>query len=300
VPTGSELSFSRCPISSRIYSLWDRGQKKIDTIGEVQPGLDATVLAPVEAVSYEARDGESIPAYLTVPRDVERRNLPVVLLPHGGPQSRDTKAYDFLPQFLASRGYAVMQPNFRGSTGYGGAFADAGIGQWGGLMQDDVSDAAGWLVEQGIADPERMCIVGWSYGGYSAAMAAVKTPQVFRCAASINGVLDLPRQIFEDKEYIGGSVWTKHMGLDGESAKSVSPYHQAERIVIPMLIIQARDDARVTSEQGQRMAKRLQRLDKPVEYVEIENGGHSLNNQAARLVILESLESFLATHIGAN
>ncbi len=292
--------FSMSDVEPGIYYLWDRGQKKIDTIGEVQPGLDATVLAPVEAVTYAARDGELIPAYLTVPRGIEHRNLPVVVLPHGGPQSRDTKAYDFLSQFLASRGYAVMQPNFRGSTGYGSAFAEAGKGQWGGLMQDDVSDAARWLIEQGIADPERMCIAGWSYGGYSAAMAAVKTPQLFRCAASINGILDLPRQIFEDKEYIGGSVWTKHMGLDGESAKAVSPYHQAEKIVIPILIIQARDDARVTSEQGQRMARRLKRLEKPVEYVEISNGGHSMNNEAARLVVLESLESFLAVHIGAK
>jgi dipeptidyl aminopeptidase/acylaminoacyl peptidase len=292
--------FSMSDVEPGVYYLWDREHKKLDIIGEVQPGLNAAVLAPVEAVTYTARDGELIPAYLTVPRDVEHRNLPLVVLPHGGPESRDTEAYDFLPQFLAARGYAVMQPNFRGSSGYGSAFAEAGEGQWGGLMQDDVSDAATWLVEQGIADPERMCIAGWSYGGYAAAMAAVKTPQLFRCAASINGVLDLPRQIFEDQEYIGGSVWTKHMGLDGESAKAVSPYHQAEQIVIPMLIIQAKDDARVTSEQGQRMARRLKRLEKPVEYVEIEIGGHSMNNQAARLVVLESLESFLAAHIGAK
>jgi dipeptidyl aminopeptidase/acylaminoacyl peptidase len=292
--------FSMSDVEPGVYYLWDREHKKLDIIGEVQPGLTADVLASVEPVTYAARDGQLIPAYLTLPRDAGRINLPVVVLPHGGPESRDTGVYEFLPQFLASRGYAVMQPNFRGSSGYGEAFAEAGKGQWGGLMQDDVSDAAAWLVEQGIADPERMCIVGWSYGGYAAAMAAVKTPSLFRCAASINGVLDLARQIFEDKEYIGGSIWTKHMGLDGERAKAVSPYNQAEKIVIPMLIIQAKDDARVTSEQGQRMARRLKRLDKPVEYVEIEIGGHSMTNQAARLTILESLESFLAANIGAN
>jgi dipeptidyl aminopeptidase/acylaminoacyl peptidase len=217
--------FSMSDVEPGVYYLWDREHKNLDIIGEVQPGLNASVLAPVEAVTYTARDGKLIPAYLTLPREVEHRNLPVVVLPHGGPQSRDTGVYDFLPQFLASRGYAVMQPNFRGSTGYGNAFADAGI---------------------------------------------------------------------------GGSVWTKHMGLDGERAKAVSPYHQAEQIVIPMLIIQATDDARVTSEQGQRMARRLKRLEKPVEYVEVAIAGHSMNNQAARLVVLESLESFLSTHIAAK
>ncbi|HSD70699.1 MAG TPA: S9 family peptidase [Woeseiaceae bacterium] len=292
--------FATSDVEPGTYYLWDRTQKTLDIIGEIHPNLGASALAPVEAVSYNARDGEVIPAYLTMPPDAGREHLPVVILPHGGPRMRDTQSYDFLPQFLASRGYAVFQPNFRGSSGYGDAFAAAGQGQWGGLMQDDVTDGVRWLVSQAIADPERVCIVGWSYGGYSAAIGAVKTPDLYRCAASINGVLDLAQQVSEDKEYIGGSVWTRHMGLDGESAKTVSPYHQAEKIVIPMLIIQAKDDARVTSEQGQRMARRLERLDKPVEYVEIEFGGHSLNNEAARLVVLESLESFLAAHIGGN
>jgi dipeptidyl aminopeptidase/acylaminoacyl peptidase len=281
------------------YYLWDRTKKTLDTVGEVHPGLSGNNLSPVNPVRYLARDGQAIAAYLTVPRGATPENLPRVVMPHGGPQARDTQSFNFLVQFLASRGYAVFQPNFRGSTGYGKAFEQAGFKQWGRLMQDDVTDGAEWLVGQGIADPDRMCIVGWSYGGYSAAMGAVKTPDLFRCAASINGVLDLVRQISEDKEYIGGRKWTEHMGLSDEKAKEVSPYHRAEAIRVPLLIVQALDDSRVTREQGQRMARRLERLDKPVEYVEITQGGHALSNQSARLVLLNALEKFLAQNIAS-
>ena len=279
------------------YYLWDRVAKSLDAIAEIQPGLSGENLSQVKPVSYFARDGQAIASYLTVPRGAVAEKLPLVVMPHGGPQARDNQSFNFLVQFLASRGYAVFQPNFRGSTGYGKAFEQAGFKQWGGLMQDDVTDGAKWLVEQGIADPDRMCIVGWSYGGYSAAMGAVKTPDLFRCAASINGVLDLVRQISEDKDYIGGRRWTEHMGLTDEKAREVSPYHQAETIRIPMLIVQALDDSRVTREQGQRMARRLEKLDKPVEYVEVRQGGHSLGNESARLAMLEALEKFLAQNI---
>ncbi len=167
-------------------------------------------------------------------------------------------------------------------------------------MQEDVTDSAHWLVEQGIADPDRMCIVGWSYGGYSAAMGGVQTPNLYQCAASINGVLDSPRLIADDKKYIGGSTWTRHMGLEDTKAKTVSPYHQAKLIKIPILIVQAMDDSRVHLDQGKKMAKRLKRLNKPVEYVEVDFGGHSMTNEAARQQILRSLEAFLAENLGAG
>ena len=167
-------------------------------------------------------------------------------------------------------------------------------------MQEDVTDGTRWLIEQGIADPDNICIVGWSYGGYSAAIGAVQTPELFQCAASINGVLNLPRLIADDRSYIGGSVWTRHMGLDGEAVDAVSPYHQAERIRVPMLIIQAKDDSRVHLDQGRQMARRLERLDKPVEYVEVELGGHSMTNESARRTILSSVERFLQANLKTN
>ena len=281
-----------------VYYLWDRNRKSLDIVGEVHPELTPELLAPVEPVTYEARDGTVIPGYLTAPRGAERNKLPTVVLPHGGPQARDTGSYWYVSQFLAARGYAVLQPNFRGSTGYGQQYADAGKNQWGGLMQDDVTDGARWLVAEGIADPDRMCIVGWSYGGYAAAMGAVKTPGLFQCAASINGVLDLVRHINHVENYVGGSFYTRQTGLDGADTKEVSPFHQAERIEVPMLIIQADDDPVVPIDQGERMAKRLRTLKKPVELVTVTLGGHSMTNEQARLTILQSLGTFLDRHIG--
>lgn len=278
-------------------SILNRDKGTLSLISEIMPGLPPELMSPVEPVSYKARDGLTIPAYLTVPRGKARENLSMVVMPHGGPESRDDKSFWFLSQFLASRGYAVFQPNFRGSSGYGRGFQYAGRNEWGGKMQEDVTDGVEWLIGEGIADPARICIVGWSYGGYSAAMGAVQTPALYQCAASINGVLDLQRMIVDDRKYIGGSVWTQHVGLEDESAKTVSPYHQAERIQVPMLIIQAKDDARVPEDQGKRMANRLKRLDKPYEYVTVDLGGHSMTNEPARLTILQSVERFLAANL---
>ncbi|MGI9261848.1 MAG: alpha/beta fold hydrolase [Woeseiaceae bacterium] len=279
------------------YFFLDRDVGSLDFIAESMPGLPPELMSPMEPVSYKARDGLTIPGYLIVPRGMPRENLKTVVLPHGGPAARDEKTFWFLSQFLASRGYAVFQPNFRGSSGYGRRFEYAGRNEWGGKMQQDVTDGVQWLIDEGIADPEKMCIVGWSYGGYAAAMGAVQTPELYQCAASINGVLNLPRLIADDRAYIGGTVWTRHMGLEDERAFTVSPYQQAEHINIPMLIIQAADDVRVHLDQGKRMARRLERQDKPVEYVEVELGGHSMRNEVARRKILASLEAFLAKNI---
>lgn len=291
------LIYSTSAVDPGAFYHWNRETKAFDFVGEKMPNVPVESLSPVRAVSYAARDGLTIPAYLTIPRGLEAKELPTIVLPHGGPESRDNATFDYLRQFLASRGYAVLQPNFRGSSGYGAEFRDAGKKQWGGTMQEDITDGTHWLIDQGIADPQRMCIVGWSYGGYSAAMAAVQTPDLFQCAASINGVLDLARLVADDQDYVGGSVWTRHMGLEGESVKSVSPHHLAERIIVPMLIVQAKDDARVPVEHGKKMSSRLKRLDKDVEYVEIRSGGHSLDNEAARIRLLQSLELFLAQHL---
>jgi len=291
------LSFS--PTGAGSYYLWDRDEKSLSFYEDQYKGLGDGTIAPVEPVSYAARDGIEIPGYLTIAKGVARENLPTIVLPHGGPASRDDASYWYVSQFLASRGYAVLQPNFRGSTGYGQEFKYAGRGEWGGKMQDDVTDGARWLIEQGIADPERMCVVGWSYGGYAAAMAAVKTPDLFKCAASINGVLNLPRLITGDKlKYAHGREWTDNMGLTGESSRAVSPYHQASEIKIPMLIVQSLDDTRVDSNQGATMAKRLASQGNTVEYVEVEFGGHSITNVAGRKTLLNALGVFVDENIG--
>jgi len=294
------LVLSSSDVDAGVYTLLDRDKGTLDFVGKLMPGLAPELMSPVEPVSYAARDGLTIPAYLIVPKDIEAANLKTIILPHGGPAARDDQSFWFLSQFLASRGYAVFQPNFRGSTGYGRVFEHAGRNEWGGKMQEDVTDGVQWLIDEGIADPDNICIVGWSYGGYSAAMGAVQTPDLYQCAASINGVLNLPKQIADDKKYIGGSVWSRHVGAGNEHPKTVSPYHQAEHIRIPMLIIQAKDDARVHLDQGKTMARRLKRQKKAVTYVEVDLGGHSMTNSAARMEILAALDAFLATNLGRN
>jgi len=284
-----------------IYYLWDRAKGQIAIVAETRPGLTAEILSPMEPVTYEARDGVEIPAYLTRPGNASGDEpLPAVVLPHGGPHVRTSRDFDYLRQFLASRGYAVFEPNFRGSGGYGETWRAAGEQQWGGLMQDDVTDGALWLVEAGIADPERLCIVGGSYGGYAAMMGAIRTPDLFRCAVSINGALDLPHLIMEARNYIGGREWTKSIGLSDEKAAAVSPHDRADEIDIPVLVVQTADDRVVPPDQAQRFVDRLRGLDKDVRFEWIDAGGHDLYDADARLRLLEALENFLAATIGAD
>ena len=280
--------------------VWDRNAKSFEPFGWYNEHLDPELMAEVRPVSYEADDGVTIPAYLTLPKGSHDGPLPAIVLPHGGPASRDDTEFWFLSQFLVSRGYAVLQPNFRGSSGYGYQFREAGRSQWGGLMQRDVDAGARWLVEQGIADPDRICIVGWSYGGYSAAIGLAQSPDLYRCGVGINGVYDLPQMIADDREYVGGTIWTRHVGLDGESAKSVSPVHQAEKIESPMLIIHADDDHRVRVKQAEGFHRELQKLGKESSLVIVDHGGHSMVNADSRKKILAETEAFLAKHIGSS
>lgn len=280
------------------FFLLDVPNKRLTPLFSKRPDLKPELMAPMRPVSYEARDGTSIPAYLTLPVGREPAGLPAVVLPHGGPHSRDQKTFDYWVQFLANRGYAVLQPNFRGSTGYGVAFQAAGIRQWGGLMQDDVTDGARWLIAQGFADPERICIMGGSYGGYAALAGAALTPDLYRCAISINGVANLPALLSEADEYIGLRQWRKSIGLEGERAKAVSPYHLVDRIEVPVLLVAARDDRVVNPTQTMNMQKALKRKKVPVTQLLVKSGGHSLTTEEARLKTLTAVEKFLKRHLG--
>jgi len=180
------------PSSPPVYYLVDFAAHRADIAAEEYPALTGVALGGAKEISYKARDGTPIPAYLTTPAAKPTTPMPLVVLPHGGSQARDYLMFDWLTQFLASRGYAVLQPQFRGSTGFGDAFREAGYRQWGGLMQDDVTDGVRAMIDQGVADPHRVCIVGASYGGYAALAGAAFTPDLYSCAVSISGVTDLP------------------------------------------------------------------------------------------------------------
>lgn len=283
------------------YFLGDRRNGDLSLIGETYPALDPAALTGKQPTTIKARDGLQLNAYLTLPpghrRNAAAAPLPLVLLPHGGPHSRDDADFDPWTEFLANRRYAVLQVNFRGSDGYGTQFKQAGLQRWGLEMQDDLSDAVQWAVAQGIADPRRICIVGASYGGYAALMGAVKTPELYRCAVSFAGVTDLQDLIAYESDYIGGrSAAELSIGRawgDRERLRATSPVLQAQRIQVPVLLVHGTADRVVPVEQSSDMAKALRRAGKPHQYIEQEGGDHHLSRNSHRLEFFEALERFL-------
>ena len=284
------------------YYLVDRAARRADTIGEAYPGLAHATLGEVQEIRYPARDGTPIPAFLTLPPGQAARDLPLVVLVHGGPEGQDLGGFDWWAQFLVSRGYAVLQPQFRGSTGYGTAHRLAGYGQWGGLMQDDVTDGVHHLVKEGIANPKRVCIMGASYGGYSALAGAAFTPDLYACAVSVNGVSDLPQMIGDVKS--GGeesdalAYWLDHIGSPNDpKVAAASPARAAAQVRAPVLLIYGTDDTVVPPSQSTKMASALKAAGKPYEIVTLPGEDHWLSNGATRTAVLQQIEAFLAKHL---
>lgn len=282
------------------YFVFDETRDFLAKLGDTYPALASRAFAQRRSVTYQARDGTSIPAYLTRPPNGSPP-FPAVLLVHGGPQSRVDGAFAYWPAFLASRGYLVLEPNFRGSSGYGEAWTAAGRGEWGGLMQHDVTDGARWLVEDGLARSGRLCIMGGSYGGYAALVGAVETPDLYACAVAVNAVSDLERMVRDDRRNWPGAPWTRHIGnaAAGEDRlAAASPVNGAARIRAPVLLVHARDDLRVPFEHSRAMAAAIETAGGSVELVPLEAGGHPLNTAAARRRLLGTLEAFLAETLG--
>ena len=279
------------------FFLFDRDNKRLDYFASYREEIDPLLSGPTQAVAIPVTDGSNIPGYLTLPAGVEAKSLPTVLLPHGGPSARDSADWDFMAQFFASRGYAVLKPNFRGSTGYGKAFHKQGEQQWGGLMQQDLTDATNWLVREGISDPKRICIVGASYGGYAAMMGLIQHPDLYACGVSVNGVMNIPAIKSADRNVIGGRSWIKSVGLEGSDDADVSPYQQAERISDPVLLVAAKNDARISYKQTKNFHKRLKKLKKDTTYVEMETGTHYMLNRESREITLKAAEKFLTVHL---
>lgn len=280
--------------------IMDRSTGKMSKIGHSQPALVGAVLAPMAAVSYKARDGLDIPAYLTLPVGRAPKNLPLIVLPHGGPWVRDSLNYDHWVQFLANRGYAVLQPNYRGSSGYGAAFSDKGDGQWGLAMQDDVTDGVKWAVAQGTADPKRVCIMGGSYGGYAALQGSVRDPDLYRCAVSFAGVSDLAMQTRYYANFLYGAKFRGEMKRAVVDYEAVSPVKHAADIKVPILLVHGKKDLTVPYEQSAKMYKALLASGKTVEFVTQPLGDHHLSRQADRIELLQRVEAFLARYNPAS
>jgi dipeptidyl aminopeptidase/acylaminoacyl peptidase len=282
------------------YYVYDTAPRKLRAIGKRYPQLNAPEhLGERRAIKYKARDGTRIPAYLTLPAGVEPQKLPLVLLVHGGPHARDYFTFNWWASFLASRGYAVLQPNFRGSTGYGYDWFNAGRNGWGdGVMQTDVEDGVAALVKAGYVDAARVCIVGGSYGGYAALAGATLTPDLYACAASINGLSD-PEDMLKDLERVAGTSmvaewWKKSMGSDMDHLRKVSPLRQADHARIPILLLHGIEDSVVPVEQSRAMNRKLLLAKRNVRYVELGGDDHWLSSASTRTQMLQELETFLA------
>ncbi len=290
-----------------VTRLYNRQTRKLLRVGEALPGLDAKQLGRTDFFRIKARDGLDLPLYLTLPAGGAKKH-PLVLLVHGGPWARGAD-WDFDPevQFLASRGYAVLQPAFRGTTGFGIRHVEASFGQWGRAMQDDLMDALRWAVDKGHADPQRVCIAGASYGGYAALMGLARDGDAFRCAVSWVGVTD-PLLLFDStwsditeearkyglKQMVGDPV------ADADKLKAVAPVHQAARIRKPLLLAYGGWDTRVSIEHGERLRSALKPHNPAVEWVVYKEEGHGWDKAETRFDFWNRVEKFLAQHLGAT
>lgn len=284
------------------YYVYDRASRKGEFLFSSRPKLDGLPLSPMEPVKIKARDGLVLQGYLTTPAGAEPRNLPLVLNVHGGPWVRDGWGYHPEAQWLANLGYAVLQVNYRGSSGFGKRFLHAGDREWGAKMQDDLTDSVKWAVERGVADPKRVAIYGGSYGGYAALAGACFTPTLYRCAVDIVGPSNLETLIKSIPPYWEPMkrVFDLRVGdlqKEPEFLRSRSPLFHADKIEIPLLIAQGANDPRVKRAESEMIVDALKKRGKPVEYVCYEDEGHGFARPQNRLDFYGRVEKFLAERL---
>jgi dipeptidyl aminopeptidase/acylaminoacyl peptidase len=279
---------------------FDTNEGVMSRIATTNDAIGGRALSPVKMIKYTARDGLGIEGVLTLPKGKEPKNLPFIVMPHGGPWGQDTLDYDYWTQFLASRGYAVLQPNFRGSTGYGTEFLNKGKGQMGFAMQDDITDGVKWAVAQGIADPKRTCIVGASYGGYAAMWGVVKDPDLYRCSISIAGVAALRREVNDFGGSIRSNLYRRQWKEMTPDFNAVSPIFSVDKIKVPMLLIHGKKDITVDHVQSEKMFGAMKKAGKVVEFVSVPLADHYFTREADRVTLLTAMEAFLAKHNPAD
>ena len=279
------------------YYILDRATKKMQELAIVRPDLEGRTLATVKSITYSSADSKKIPAYLTMPVGSSGKNLPAVVLPHGGPSSRDVWGFDWLPQFLAARGYVVIQPEYRGSTGFGAEFQNKnGWVNWRTAMSD-IGDSARYLVKEGIADPNRMAIVGWSYGGYAALQSAAVEPGLYKAAVAIAPVTDLTMLKKENESYTSGRVVSKFIGT-GPHLIEGSPLRNVAKIKVPVLLFHGDYDINVGIAQSEKMESALRNAGAKVEFIRYPGLDHQLDDSNARADMLNRIGLALEAAIG--
>ena len=274
----------------------DRDNRLLVPFGDQYPALKPDLLADRRPITYEARDGHLIEGFLTAPRQNQLPG-PAVVLPHGGPISHDGQDFDYWAQFLANRGITVMQMNFRGSSGYGYAHMQAGLGSWADQIHNDITDGTHWLIDQEVADPERICILGGSFGGYAALLGAAREPTLYQCAAAFAPVTDLLSLRRRMGYYVGGKLNREQLGDSRRELRDASPVHLVDAVQAPILLIHGEADRVVDVKHSRAMHKALDRAGKAVDYIELDDGDHFLSAEEHRLDTFSRFEAFLRHHL---
>lgn len=287
---------------TEIY-IFHKAARNLAFFSSTRPNLADKIYAERSKYDYMADDGLAIDGYLTTPAGAAKENLPLIVLPHGGPESRDDMSFDWWAGFYAANGYAVYQPNFRGSYGYGLKFREAGYGEWGRKMQDDITNGVNKLIADGVVDPHRICIVGGSYGGYAALAGATLTPGLYKCAVSVNGVSDLVSMIGDAarQSSIGADYWETRIGSrfrEEAELRAVSPTHNAGNASAAIMLIHGKDDTVVPFYQSEIMSTALSNAGKDHEFVELDGEDHWLSSGGTRTEMLRQSMEFIDRHIG--
>lgn len=284
------------------YYLYDAQTKKLDFLLDSAPWIKESEMSEMKPITYTSRDGLTIHGYLTLPKNGDGKNLPVVVNPHGGPWARDAWGYNPQVQFLANRGYAVLQMNFRGSTGYGRKFWEASFKQWGLKMQDDITDGVNWLVEQGIADKKRIAIYGGSYGGYATLAGLAFTPDLYRCGIDYVGVSNIftlmetvPPYWMPMREKFYEMIG--HPEKEKELVKKASPLFSADKIKAPLFVVQGAQDPRVKKSESDQIVDALKKRGVDVPYLVKDNEGHGFRNEENKMEFYKKMEAFLDKHM---
>lgn len=300
------LIYVEGPSASGDYYVVEDG-KPLEYLASARAQIPAEQVNPIGKVTFTARDGLKIPTLLTIPKEkvTAMKNLPTIVMPHGGPASQDRVGFDWMAQALASQGYLVIQPQFRGSKGFGLDHEVAGYGEWGKKMQDDVTDAVNFAVKKGMTDPSKICIVGASYGGYSALAGGAFTPDLYRCVVSIAGIGDLKALLTQDRIEHGKDSWVltymQRQFTNGENDTSamaaVSPEFHADKFKAPVLLIHGIDDKRVPFNQSEEMNKALKKAGKQVKLVELKGEDHYLSKGPTRMTALQETIDFVNANL---
>ncbi len=289
--------------SSGDYLLYNNSS--LSFLTSARPDIPPAAVNAVKENSFEARDNWPIPTLLTMPNGEKKQNLPAIILPHGGPESYDKRGFDWIAQYFANQGYVVIQPQFRGSTGFGAAHLLRGRGEWGRKMQHDLTDAVNHYAEQGIIDKSRVCIVGASYGGYAALAGATFTPELYKCVVAINGVSDVEEMLKTEKRQYGSDHWVVAYwqdviadgDVDEDHLEQISPINHADKVTAPILLIHGEHDLTVPVAQSEDMFDELEDADKKVTFIELEDGDHQLSKRENRLKALKAIDKFIKEYI---